>query len=53
MRKQVGNVKHRVALLLADADIYFFTVLKHNDAVQGKRNCKPMILFDTAVIVSF
>ena len=53
MRKQIGHVKNGIALILADADLDLFAVSFYNDSVKRERYRRPLILFDTAVIVGF
>ena len=51
MRQQVGHAEHRVALVLADADGHRRTVPADDHAVQRKRQGRPLVFFDPAVIV--
>ncbi len=53
MRQNIGDVEDRIAVVLADADRLFLSSAEHNHAVQSKRNCRPLILFDTPVVVRF
>ena len=53
MRKKIVYVEHRIAGLFADLDGDFAAVFQHDNAVECKRNSRPLVLLDTAVIVRF
>ncbi len=53
MRQKIGYVEYRVGILLSYADVLFLSAGKHNNAVQREGNCRPLIFFNTAVIVRF
>ena len=52
MDKQVRDGKERVALVLADTHIHRAAVRADNNAVQCERDSHPLVLLDTAVIMS-
>ena len=53
VRKKVCDVEDGIGLFFAHFDGYFATVFERDNAVERKRNCEPLILLDTAVIVCF
>ena len=53
MRQQIGDVKYGICRVFAYTYLFFRAVAKHYDSVKRKRNRRPLILFDTAVIVRF
>ena len=53
MRQKVCNNKLGVACIFADIYFYRCAVSLYDNAVKGKRNCSPLIFFDTAVVMCF
>ena len=52
MRKNVVNIENRIVIVFADANLDGLTALCADNAVDSKRNGSPLILLDTAVVVS-
>ena len=53
MRQQIGNGEHGFVFVFAEADADDFAVGFHDDAVNGQRTGKPLILAQAAVVVGF
>ena len=53
MGKKVGYNKRGVTFVFTDGNVDNFTVFFADYAVKSKGDCSPLILFDTAVVVSF
>ena len=51
MRQKIGHHKYRVRLILAYADVYAAAVRLENNSVKCKRNSRPLILFNSAIVV--
>ena len=51
MGKYVGNYKDRIIFLFANANIHCAAVLFADNTVNGKRQGKPLVLLDSAVVV--
>ena len=52
MREQVADNELRLALFVADGDSYLLAVRLDDNAVERKRDCRPLIFLYTAVVVS-
>ena len=53
MRQKVGHAKARLIFLFTEAYRDFLPVFQHDRTVQGKRNRRPLVFFDAAVIMGF
>ena len=53
MRQEVCYTKYGVVFVLADRNFYLSSVRKSRNAVNRKRHCRPLILFDSAVVMRF
>ena len=53
MRENIGNAELRLARSFADFNVNKGSVVFTNSAVERKRNCNPLILFNSAVVMSF
>ena len=51
MGQKVGQYEYGVVFILTNADFNRFAARFANYTVKGKRNRRPLIFFDTAVIV--
>ena len=52
MREQVADNELRLALFVADRNSYLLAVRLDDNAVERKRDCRPLIFLYTAVVVS-
>ena len=53
MRKDIRDNEFRLAFLFTDFNGNLCTVFFYNYTVKCKRNCNPLILFNSAVIMGF
>ena len=51
VRKKVGNAENGVACFVADLYVNGSTVILCYNAVDCKRNCSPLVLSDTSLVV--
>ena len=52
MRKKICDVEDRIRFIFTYRNLVLYTVCRVNNTVNGKRDRSPLILLDTAVIVS-
>ena len=51
MNEQVGYEEYRIILILTYVNLNCSTVLLDYNAMDCKRNCNPLILLDTTIIM--